>query len=37
MTVLGVLLATGATESKTRGAAAAAMMFVCESTAVVKF
>jgi len=28
MTVLGVLLATGATGSKTRGAAAAAMMFV---------
>lgn len=28
MIVLGVLLATGATESKTRGAAAAAMMFV---------
>lgn len=30
MIVLGVLLATGATGSKTRGAAAAAMMFVCK-------
>lgn len=30
MLVLGVLMATGATTHKARGAAAAAMMFVCK-------